>query len=52
MLGGRSSSEDDKMIASMVSRLVIIREENGLNNGLEVEIRKDNDNSLEFHQPS
>jgi hypothetical protein len=33
MLGGRSSSEDDKMIAGMVSSLVKIREENGLKNG-------------------
>jgi hypothetical protein len=30
MLGGRSSSEDDRMIAGMVRNLVEVREENGL----------------------
>jgi len=50
MLGGRSSSKEDKMITCMVSSLVKIKEENVLKNDLEVEIRKVNVNLSDENQ--
>jgi hypothetical protein len=47
MLGGRSSSDDESMIACMVSNLVEVREENGPKRCSKVKIGKVNVNFSE-----